>query len=368
MTLKPFYPVAKPGAHKRAIVPGGSPWAPAAAAPPATVDPAVYAAKKADFISKLFSGLGPAAGGAAAGAPPMGPIVPPDFWMPPAPPTTPSPDDPMSQAALLAQLVDAVVNAPEPTEPAPPPFIPPTPKPTIVPPGFWVPDSPIVAPGAYKAKVATFLGKLFSSLNITMGPPAAGGAKVARRSRPQTSWVRDLLQTPPMAPAAAPAAGPAPASPDPKDMVVNSILSEVAQLKTAFMDTLGDMLAKQKEIAAAAPTKKPKFLPPWIPTPPPTADPMEPFQKRIDTLGQVFDMLTNLGKEVTGPAAPTNGSTTRAVRSVSPMRSVQMAVHQGYQSMPPGTEEVISAGAGRDPNSNNEGGGLNLKVNKQILT
>jgi hypothetical protein len=358
MTLTPYHPVAKP-AHKRALVPGASPWAPAA--PPTTVDPAVYAAKKADFISQLFSGLGPAAAG---GAPPVGP----DFWMPPAPPTTPSPDDPMGQATLLAQLVNAVVNAPEPTVPYVP-FVAPTPKPTIVPPGFWVPDSPIMPPGAYKAKVATFLSKLFSSLNITMGPGAA--AKVARHSgRPQTSWARDLLTALPPALAAAPA--PAPASPaataDPKDMVINSILSEVAQLKTAFMDTLGDMLARQKEIAAAVPTKKPKFLPPWVPTPPPTIDPMEPFQKRIDTLGQVFDMLTNLGKVVTGPAAPSNGSaapSARAVRSV-PMRSVQMAVHQGYQSMPPGTEEVISAGAGRDPDSNHEGGGLNLKV-QQII-
>lgn len=51
MTLTPYHPVAKP-AHKRALVPGASPWAPAAA--PTTVDPAVYAAKKADFISQLF--------------------------------------------------------------------------------------------------------------------------------------------------------------------------------------------------------------------------------------------------------------------------------------------------------------------------
>ena len=42
-------------------------------------------------------------------------------------------------------------------------------------------------------------------------------------------------------------------------------------------------------------------------------------------------------------------------------RSIKMAVHQGYQSLPPGTEEVLQAGGGSTPQKH-EGGGIMLQV------
>jgi hypothetical protein len=233
-------------------------------------------------------------------------------------------------------------------------------------------------------KVSDYLDKLFDSLNTTSATPvddtlsarSIAAGKVARHHNdwePQI-WERALTS----AVKSPDTTSPSTAGLAAKDLVVNSILSEVGELKTAMLDTLNEMILKQKETAAAASavTKRPmtKFGPfPWGPTPKPTPDPTEPYQKRLETLGQVFDMLTALGQEVAtggGPVAPAAANVTtaapmpaRTARSLEgPMRSVQMAVHQGYQSMPAGTEEVISAGAGRDPSSTHEGGGLNLKV------
>jgi hypothetical protein len=42
-------------------------------------------------------------------------------------------------------------------------------------------------------------------------------------------------------------------------------------------------------------------------------------------------------------------------------RSIKMAVHQGYQSLPPGSEELLQAGGGSTPQKH-EGGGIKLQV------
>jgi len=46
-------------------------------------------------------------------------------------------------------------------------------------------------------------------------------------------------------------------------------------------------------------------------------------------------------------------------------RSIKMAVHQGYQSLPPGTEEVLEAGGGSTPQKH-EGGGIKLQEDTPI--
>ncbi|KAJ9576013.1 hypothetical protein L9F63_007113 [Diploptera punctata] len=108
-----------------------------------------------------------------------------------------------------------------------------------------------------------------------------------------------------------------------KDKVVNTIITEMGGIKNNILDTLAELLAKQKEAAATppptpAPKKKPgpPFGPggpfgiggpfgPWAAgaaatttTPKPTPNP-EPFQKKVEFLGQVFDLLTQLEKDVT---------------------------------------------------------------------
>lgn len=103
-----------------------------------------------------------------------------------------------------------------------------------------------------------------------------------------------------------------------KDKVVNAIIAQMGGIKNNILDTLAELLAKQKEAAATpAPTKKPgpPFGPggpfgiggpfsPWAKTsattttPKPTPDP-EPFQQKVEFLGQLFDTLTQLEKDVT---------------------------------------------------------------------
>lgn len=62
--------------------------------------------------------------------------------------------------------------------------------------------------------------------------------------------------------------------------------------------TLNDLIAYEKTITATA--KKPfKPFPDMFPFIKPTVDPTLPFQQRMAVLSQVFDMLTNLQKNIT---------------------------------------------------------------------
>ena len=306
-----------------------------------------------------------------------------------------------------------------------------------------------------------------------------------------------------------------------KDKVVDTIITEMSGIKNNILETLAELVAKQKEAAATQPPPpalKKKPGPPFGPggpfgvggpfgiggpfgmggprgklattttTPKPTPDP-EPFQKKVEFLGQVFDTLISLEKDVTDalnqamieaaaakiaaattPATPTTPETkptaaasqskngtylmdlirsklielantskpsefteqatlsqqvpkyARAIKTtlsdpaptiVDPSfwipdtaagvpvgpgyymgktqsflsklfanklatagddemaaankaRSIKMAVHQGYQSLPPGTEEVLQAGGGSTPEKH-EGGGIKLQVRIRIV-
>ncbi|XP_021941334.1 uncharacterized protein LOC110840545 isoform X1 [Zootermopsis nevadensis] len=469
----------------------------------------------------------------------------------------------------------------------PPPA--PTVKPTIVPPGFWVPTTvtkpvglfgpsiPVVDPAQFVDKKTAFLNTLFSTLNITVTPApvttpqptldpiteyqqkvadfldkfftaiinnTSDEATAAKRTLAvadktatedlknflgdvngvydSTTNLEDKTDT-----RATDESGsftrrstdgdndtssgaaqqlPVDALLSAKDKVINTIISEMGGIKNNILDTLAELLAKQKEAAAtSAPTKKPgpPFGPggpfgvggpfaPWAKvaatttTPKPTPDP-EPFQKKVEFLGQVFDTLTQLEKDVTEalneavseaiaaavattatiPTTPeikttaatsqtkngttlidlirsklielsnsstpsqTSGQATltqqvpKYVRAIKPTlpypaptvvdpsfwipdtaagaplgpdyyigktqsflsklfaskeatagdddetatdnkeRSIKMAVHQGYQSLPPGSEEFLQAGGGSTPQKH-EGGGLKLQGDSTI--
>ncbi|XP_067001264.2 uncharacterized protein [Anabrus simplex] len=161
----------------------------------------------------------------------------------------------------------------------------------------------------------------------------------------------------------------------------------------------------------------------WAPTPAtkPTPDPTAPLQERLDFLNQVFEMLTKLQEDVSSAVneatiestpqttvSPLDendvisilrkmimqqkNSTKTGKNKLSPRdlssehnihpattnplppnvvpelinddtktRSIKMAVHQGYQSLPPGTEEIIETGGGSEVD-NHEGGGLKLQI------
>jgi len=574
--------------EKPTIVPPGY-WSPfadgsdAAGPLPPGVDPSVFMEKKTKFLNDLFSSLSatPSTYGVSTrdvspdiSATDSSPAIPPGYWL---------------------QFIPAFATPP----PAP------TLKPTIVPPGFWVPTTvtkpsglfgpsvPVVDPAQFIDKKTAFLNKLFSTLNITVTPApvttpeptldpvteyqqkvadfldklftaiinnGSDDATAARRalavgekaideenlknfqgavnevedsttkfegkSDSQKAQkcglcMRRSVDTADDTPATAQQL-PVDALLNAKDKVVDTIITEMGGIKNNILETLAELVAKQKEAAATqpptpAPKKKPgpPFGPggpfgiggpfaiggpygiggpfgaggPWAKfattttTPKPTPDP-EPFQKKVEFLGQVFDTLISLEKDVTealnqamieAAAAKIAGATTAATpttpetkpaaaasqskngtylmdlirsklielansskpsgiteqatlsqqvpkyaRAIKPtlsdpaptivdpsfwipdtaagvpvgpgyymgktqsflsklfanklatagddemtaankVRSIKMAVHQGYQSLPPGTEEVLQAGGGSTPEKH-EGGGIKLQV------
>ncbi|PNF16386.1 hypothetical protein B7P43_G10494 [Cryptotermes secundus] len=158
-------PAAVTPTVKPTIVPPGY-WSPfadgsSAAGPvPPVVDPSVFLDKKTKFLSELFNSLSAtpstsevSARAIATDESTTDPLqaVPPNFWL---------------------QFIPAFATPP----PAP------TVKPTIVPPGFWVPSVvtkpagffgpsvPVVDPAQFIDKKTAFLKTLFSTLNITVTP------------------------------------------------------------------------------------------------------------------------------------------------------------------------------------------------------
>jgi hypothetical protein len=560
---------------KPTIVPPGY-WSPfsdgsdAAGPVPPVVDPSAFLEKKTKFLNDLFSSLSATPSTYDMSARAVSPdesaadslsSVPPTYWL---------------------QFIPAFATPP----PAP------TVKPTIVPPGFWVPTTvtkpaglfgpsvPLVDPAQFIDKKTAFLNKLFSTLNITVtaapvttpeptldpvteyqqkvadfldklfsaiinnGSDDATAARRALAAGDKTAAEdlknfqgavngvedsttnfeskidnRETHESGPFIRRSVDTANdtsttahqlPVDALLNAKDKVVDTIIAQMGGIKNNILDTLAELLAKQKEAAATppptpAPKKKPgpPFGPggpygiggpfgPWAKlatattTPKPTPDP-EPFQKKVEFLGQVFDTLTTLEKDVTealdqavieaaaagaattaatpttpetkptaaasqtkngtylidlirsklielaNPSEPsdTTGQATlihqvpKYARAIKPtlsdpaptivepsfwipdtaadvpvgpgyyigktqsflsklfasklatadddetaaankVRSIKMAVHQGYQSLPPGTEEVLQAGGGSTPEKH-EGGGIKLLVRISVL-
>lgn len=380
-------PAAVTPTVKPTIVPPGY-WSPfadgsSAAGPvPPVVDPSVFLDKKTKFLNELFNSLSatPTTSEVSARAVATDDSttdslqdVPPSFWL---------------------QFIPAFAT--------PPP--PPTLKPTIVPPGFWVPSVvtkpaglfgpsvPVVDPAQFIDKKTAFLKTLFSTLNITVTPApvttpeptldpvreyeekvaefldklftaiisnessdttakrdiavddetAAKDVKnflgkvnevhdcttnvksktVAQATDESGDFVRRSVDTANDTSSTGAQQLPVDALLSAKDKVVDTIIAEMGGIKNNILDTLAELLAKQKEAAATppptpAPKKKPgpPFGPggpfgfggpfaPWAKgavtttTPKPTPDP-EPFQKKVEFLSQVFDTLTKLEKDVT---------------------------------------------------------------------
>lgn len=322
------------------------------------------------------------------------------------------------------------------------------PKSTIVPPGFWVPEAIAPGPGAYNAKVATFLDKLFDSLKlnasgttgdstVTEEPISAGFPGARSLPADYSPYLNEMARS----------------LPDPeaviiaKDQIVSSIISELVVLKDDMVSTFNDLVAFQKNISTPTPGGKPfkPFPSPYWP--PPSSSAFElgsmPYKRRMIILDQVFDMLTELQSNVTEavneavkasfeeaaepePIATTvkpdmttlnisvldaiqaklselsTISTTKVASKSSRAlpespasfwvaypggptarrnsneedenfnaagkdpRAVKMQMHQGYQSLPPGSIESIQAGGGSVPG--HEGGGVKLLVRRWDLT
>ncbi|CAG2056606.1 unnamed protein product, partial [Timema podura] len=455
-------------------------------------------------------------GDVAASSPIVKPtIVPPSFW---------SPFIPLSAPTAKPTIVPPGFWSP---------FALPSPvKPTIVPPSFWSPFAPssalkpsfvspfappslTVDPSVFIDKKTAFLNKLFESLNVTATPAPVETDPALIYSQKLSEFLDKLFGS--LAPqgtndtssaqkrevespkevagldsvldvvddveddlsrrSSSPAVTLDTTLLDAKDNIVSTIISEMVGIKNSMLDTVADIIKKQKDLSAEVaggfgPGKKP-FASPyaamWAPTPKPskpTPDPLEPFKQKIDLLSQQFDTLSKVQQDVTAavnraqvrrPAfmryrvkAPppslvlpvftlqesttsdprltcvhlagkhhlrpssylciTLQESTTSVPTPAPLhsdaslldlilskldsynnstptgkkpvrtktsrgvpedessrqlrdllsRSIKMAVHQGYQSLPPGSEEILQAGGGGSPDTQ-EGGGLRLQ-------
>jgi len=181
------------------------------------------------------------------------------------------------------------------------------PKSTIVPPSFWIPSSVIPGPTEYTQKVSDFLDKLFDSINVT-------ALEANDDSDTKSDFLRSLKFDDNSSDKIARSLDDASSIAAAKDIIVNTILSELGNLKGDMIATLNDLIAYEKSAtAAAAKTKKPfKPFSAAFPFAKPTIDPTLPFQQRMTALSQVFDMLTELQRNISvvaKNAIATNAST-----------------------------------------------------------
>ncbi|XP_054013115.1 uncharacterized protein LOC128894986 isoform X1 [Hylaeus anthracinus] len=168
-----------------------------------------------------------------------------------------------------------------------------TTKSTIVPPDFWFPSSMIPSPIEYDEKVENFLDKLFETLklNKTMLAKESPSTKsdFARsiesdEDATEAKIVRSIDDLSSINAA--------------KDTIVNSILSELGGLKSNMVTTMNDLVAYQKATSPMSPKKSFKPFGPgmWPKSP---VDGMLPFQQKMAILSQVFDMLSDLQRNIT---------------------------------------------------------------------
>ncbi|XP_063221628.1 uncharacterized protein LOC134530585 isoform X2 [Bacillus rossius redtenbacheri] len=331
-------------------------------------------------------------------------IVPPGFWsafIKPAPPVKPT----IVPPSFWFPAVQPVST---------------TMKPTIVPPSFWLPFAPgsantstalPVDPSVFMSKKAKFLQTLFSTLQTTPAPPADPVDVYSEKVNEFLDKLFSSLQVEQPSGVARRSALPV-TSTDPvsslveaKSKIVSSIIAEMTSVKNSMLDTVDDIVKKQKEVVTAAssfvPGKKP-FASPYAgmwggaaamgkPTPDPTA----PLKQKLKFLDQLFDSLAKMEKDVTDsvnkvvskqPTNPTPSTDSillallkdrvqgmanstsiggseekKGLQEELQRRGIKMAVHQGYQSLPPGAEEILQAGGGGEADGQ-EGGGLKLQI------
>ncbi|XP_076674070.1 uncharacterized protein LOC143372073 isoform X2 [Andrena cerasifolii] len=169
----------------------------------------------------------------------------------------------------------------------------PVPKSTIVPPNFWFPTSMIPSPTEYNAKVADFLDKLFDSLKLNQTTTASDSMS------PKSDWMRSIESNEDaMQAKVARSVEDLSSINAAKDTIVDSIMSELGDLKGSMVTTMNDLIAFEKATAAMSPKKPFKPFAPGM-WPKPTGDAMLPFQQKMAILSQVFDMLTGLQKNIT---------------------------------------------------------------------
>ncbi|KAK0085315.1 hypothetical protein PV325_005425 [Microctonus aethiopoides] len=252
------------------------PFGPFGIAPSSSIiDPSVFASKKTTFLNALFSNLATSTPATLSNVPTAkSTIVPPNFWSP-------------------VETATAI----------------PVPKSTIVPPGFWAPSSIIPSPDEYTNKVSTFLDKLVESIKLnkiktTSNETASNDVPLPES---KSNFARSLIDSSVDKSKVTNSIDDLATITAAKDAIVDSIIAELGTLKTDMINNLDELiLVEQAEVAKASSSsstgKKPvkpfkaAFAGLWGPPP---VDPTLPFKQKMTMLSGVFDMLTELQKNIT---------------------------------------------------------------------
>ncbi|XP_018407206.1 PREDICTED: uncharacterized protein LOC108783196 isoform X1 [Cyphomyrmex costatus] len=226
-----------------------------------------------EYLPGMFGSFGP--GGPFAPSSSFGPVV-----------------DPSAVISKKSEFLDTLFKNLATSTPASTTEVP-TPKSTIVPPSFWIPSSVIPGSTEYTQKVSDFLDKLFDSINVT-------ASEVSDDSDSKSDFLRSLKPDDSSSDKIARSLDDASSIAAAKDAIVDTILSELGNLKGDMIATLNDLIAYEKNAAAVAATAKKPFKPfsGAFPFAKPTIDPTLPFQQRMTVLSQVFDMLTELQRNI----------------------------------------------------------------------
>lgn len=168
-----------------------------------------------------------------------------------------------------------------------------TTKNTIVPSDFWLPSSGIPNPIVYNEKVTEFLNRLFENLKLNktmtfnddnMNIKNMARSIISDGDNTQVKIAKSVEDFSSINAA--------------KDYIVNSILSELSDLKSNMITTMNDLISYEKSVTSLSPTKSFKSFDPssWSKS---LVNGVFPFQQKMAILSQVFDMLTNLQKNIT---------------------------------------------------------------------
>ncbi|OAD62079.1 hypothetical protein WN48_07732 [Eufriesea mexicana] len=199
--------------------------------------------------------------------------------------------DPTMFIAKKSAFLDTLFKNIASTTPSPTSTEVPLMKSTIVAPDFWLPSSLIPSPMEYNKKVTQFLDKLFETLKLNKTMITTDNSvnvkndlvRAIASDEDKVKIVRSVEDLSSINAA--------------KDSIVTSILSELGDLKSNMVTTMNDLISYENS-AASLSTKKP-FKPFGPSAWSKSANGLLPFQQKIAILSQVFDMLTDLQKNIT---------------------------------------------------------------------
>ncbi|KAL0278726.1 UNVERIFIED_CONTAM: hypothetical protein PYX00_000460 [Menopon gallinae] len=294
---------------------------------PTKIDPALYSAKASDCLDKLFKILSKAdAEDIANFIEPKATVVPPNLW------TQPSETEYTSKLDAFLDLLIKSLNATEVATQKPAKSkkfeskvikkrstfldellhrIPPSPSPAPTTPetkctcttktcccgdcgeevtadksarslafkpfgtGYWIPQY------LYATKMSMYLDKLMDTINSAAAEDTVADGTSLKRSLVGTDGKVNITGM------------------SPKEAALTLLIAELVDVKNDIVEAFGDGVKAQKTATSAKPfnpAAKSFKKPFWGPKAAPTADPVEPIQKRIDILNDIFDKITEVEK------------------------------------------------------------------------